>query len=221
MMQQLPLHASAGWLLVNLAITVGLLLIYSRIPLPYRQLILKLRWVLLPYLALLTGGISPRLMGLTGIDWRASIGFGLGLIAAVLGLLVLARSTTDFSPLSPHPERRNSDTPPLPLVAPSYPALSLSPLINAGAEEFYWSFLRGALWETGQALPVLTNQLGYWAIWVAAFIALPELLRFHPTVPGRLIKVLLLLLTTVLFLYTQNFWLCWLLHALVLLLLIP
>lgn len=225
-MGSLPLDGPIGWLLLNFIVTVGFLAIYSFIPAQYRQPILNLRWTILPYVALLTGGVSPRLMGITGIDWLLSFGFGLGLIAAILGLLVLVRSTTDFSPPRNGSSeewvgsRQLSD---LLLAAPtnSSIAFSLAPLFNTAAEEFYWAFLRGALWEAFLTTSLFDEQAGYWAVWLAALLALPEIFRFQTTLPSRLFKLILLLLTSVLFLYTQNFWLCWLLHVLVLLLLMP
>lgn len=225
-MGSLPLDGPIGWLLLNFIVTVGFLAIYSFIPAQHRQSTLNLRWVILPYAALLTGRVSPRLMGITGIDWLLSFGFGLGLIAAVLGLLVLVRSTTDFSPpLNSLSEqwgggRQLSNLLPATRINSSI-AFSLAPLFNTAAEEFYWAFLRGALWESFLLTSLFGEQAGYWAVWLAALLALPEIFRFQSTLPNRLAKLILLLLTSVLFLYTQNFWLCWLLHVLVLLLLLP
>ncbi len=209
-----PLHTPASWLLINLALTMGLLLAHDWIAHSYRRPMIRVRNILLPYLALLTGGISPRLMGLTGIDWLVSFGFGVGLITAILGLLVLVRSTIDlpdqFS-VAEQAERHGRTA----------TTVSLAPFVNAGIDQFYWSFLRGALWETFQLVPTWSTPSGYWAIWLAALVAIPEILRFQPSLPARLLKLLILLLTTILFIYTQNFWLCWLLHALILLLMFP
>jgi hypothetical protein len=211
-----------GWLLSDLVIGLIVLLLYHWIPLAYRPTIRNVRWVLLPYVALLSGGISPRFMGLTGINWLTSFGLGLGLIAAVLGLLVMIRSTTDFSKVDVVMAAHESSAAPLNNTRPRrYTPFSLAPLFTAGAEEFHWSFLRGTLWEILQSAPVPIDQTAYWAIWLAAIVALPEIFRFQTTMLARLFKTILLLLTTILFIYTQNFWLCWLLHGLVLLLLTP
>ncbi|MCB0131181.1 MAG: hypothetical protein KDD78_10040 [Caldilineaceae bacterium] len=156
------------------------------------------RWLLVPYFALLTGSVSPRLMGLTAIDWRLTLSFGVVFVALLLALATLVRLAT-LTPPSPQPVAR---------WAPRSRRFLL-----AGAEQFHWSFLRGAIWET-----LLINAAGldfpaYWAVWVAALLALPEIWR-QPNPPAQqLVKMLILALSAVLFLYTRNFWLCWALHG--------
>ncbi len=208
---QLPL----GWLLVSALFGCGLFFFYHRLPLPYRSLLRNARWIVIPYLGLLTGGISPRLMGLTGINWFASFGVGLVLIGGVLVLLILVRSVTAFSaaasPTGSAPinrsELRTANT------EQTVAALPVS-LLTIGAEEFHWAFLRSALWEICLALPLLAPQAGYWAAWIAVLLALPEALRYQTTFAQRFCKCALLITTTVLFLFTRNFWLSWLLHGL-------
>ncbi|MEZ4676546.1 MAG: hypothetical protein R2932_20170 [Caldilineaceae bacterium] len=130
----------------------------------------------------------------------------------------MVRSTTDIAIGTPTPGGKNSVDH---ITDHTYRRYSLGPIVYAGAEEFHWCFLRGALWEILQGAILQSDQAGYWAIWLAALMALPGILRFQTTLLTRLIKVILLLLTTILFVYTQNFWLCWLLHGLVILLLMP
>lgn len=214
--------APMGWLLSDLLLGLAILAFYQFIPTSYRPAIRHLRWVLVPYGALLAGAISPRFMGLTGINWLTSFGLGLGLIAALLGLLILVRSTTDFMGIAPEPTiEESSQANASAFSTVSYKPFSLVPLFAAGAEEFHWSFLRGTLWEILQSSSHPIDQGVYWAIWLAALLALPAIFRFQTTLLERFFKIILLLLTTVLFIYTQNFWLCWLLHGLVLLLLTP
>ncbi|MCB0109767.1 MAG: hypothetical protein KDE53_27785 [Caldilineaceae bacterium] len=219
---ELPqLTAPMGWLLADLLVGAIIYLTYPFIPVAYRLSVRNIRWILVPYLALLQGGISPRLMGLTGINWLTSFGLGLGLVVTVAGFLVLVRSTTDFTApeaLTPTAGAQDSTRS---LSGPAQRQLTLAPLFFAGAEEFHWSFLRGALWESQYGIANLLDQPAYWAIWLAALLAVPAVFRFHTTTLSRLFKLILLLLTTILFIYTQNFWLCWMLHSLVLLLLIP
>jgi len=214
--------APMGWLLADLLLGVVILIFYQLFPSAYRPAIRNLRWVLLPYGALLTGGISPRLMGLTGINWLTSFGLGIGVIAALLALLIFVRSTTDFIAIAPENAlAESSEAGRSPKSTSTYRPFSLVPLFTAGAEEFHWSFLRGALWEILQSSTQPMEQGAYWAVWFAALFALPTIFRFQSTPLARFFNVILLLLTTVLFIYTQNFWLCWLLHGLVLLLLTP
>lgn len=216
------LTAPMGWLLADILVGAIILAIYRSVPVAYRLPIHYARWVLIPYLALLQGSLSPRLMGLTGINWLTSFGLGIGLIAAVSGLLVLVRSTTDFvSPAVLTPAPDDSSKLGENVLPQARKSMTLTPLFYAGAEEFHWSFLRGALWESQQGIATLLDQPAYWAIWFAALLAIPTIFRFHTTLLSRLFKMIILLLTTILFIYTQNFWLCWLFHGLVLLLLIP
>lgn len=213
---QLPL----SWLLVSLIGGCGLFIFYYRIPLPYRPLLRNARWIVIPYLGLLTGGVSPRLMGLTGINWFASFGVGLVLMGGILVLLVLVRSVTAFSGATLRPARMPGTQTRANPTARTAAAIPVS-LLAIGAEEFHAAFLRSTLWEICLALPWLAPQAGYWAAWPALLLALPEAMRYQTTFAQRLCKGVLLLTTTVLFLFTRNFWLSWLLHILGWMLLAP
>ncbi len=59
----------------------------------------------------------------------------------------------------------------------------------------------------------------YWSIWIAALLALPFSLLHQPTAYHRLVKAAILVMTSILFFYTRNFWLCWAVHAIAWLLL--
>jgi hypothetical protein len=50
-------------------------------------------------------------------------------------------------------------------------------------------------------------------VWGGALLVLPLSLLLQPTGLQRLVKLVILVVTSVLFLYTRNFWLCWLVHA--------
>jgi hypothetical protein len=165
------------------------------------------------------------LLGLTGIDWSISFGFGFVLIGGVLILLLIVRSVMVFS--TPIPQAMAQSNPPVKLpttVTPlplssqrtygqSIASLPIA-LLDLGAEEFHLAFLRSALWEIFLALPLTTAQSGYWAAWTALLIALPESLHYHTGFSQRLCKCALLVTTTVLFIFTRNLWLSWLLHLL-------
>jgi len=77
----------------------------------------------------------------------------------------------------------------------------------------HWVFLRGAVWELLLALPSPPESPGYWAVWLASLLALPELVIQHRHTSQRIIAGVLLVTTAILFFYTRNFFLCWLLHA--------
>lgn len=168
-----------------------------------------LRLLGIPYAGLLVGGLSPRLMGVGEIDWLASAGWGVGLILGLLGFLLLVR-----------PGLVQPDGPSM-VETPAYP------LLHAGLWEFHWAFLRGGLWamllSLGQVVDLsgvaesLATQPAYWAVWTTAAIGLAEIMlaarMIKLTRTAVLVRVFTLLTTSVLFLYTRNFWLCWLLHA--------
>jgi|GEM_PF-601180 len=204
-----------GWLGISLICGSCLFFFYQRTPLRYRPILCNARWIVIPYLGLLTGGISPRLMGLTGINWFASFGFGLVLIGGVLVVLIIVRSVTAFpvanAPVAHAPaEAAGSQNYLTPRTAAALPVS----LVAIGAEEFHWAFLRSALWEIFLAFPLLAPQAGYWAAWMAVLLALPEALRYQTSFSQRICKCALLVTTTVLFLFTRNLWLSWLLHVL-------
>jgi hypothetical protein len=169
------------------------------------------RWVLIPYLGLLFGAISPRLIGLTDIDWLASLGFGLGLTFVIWVLLVLVRVTINLTEAtSPLGETSQINWKPIGLV-----------WLFSGAEEFYWMFLRGSIWELLLTLPEPPEATIYWAIWIAGAIAATEILWDNLPFTRWLLQIATLITTSILFLYSRNFWLCWFLHATIQLIFLP
>lgn len=197
-------HAPGFWLVLDLIAGALFWLGMGYVPLRARPLATAARWVVIPYLGLLLGGLSPRLMGLAGINWPVSLGLGVGLLFAMVALLTLVRVAFVAPP--PEPAAR----------APTWAARIYS-IFDSGAEEFHWAFLRGALAGIVLAAPAAPDNARYWAVWLAALLALPETLRVARRGSIRLLKVVTLLATTVLFLYVPNFWLCWLFHAAVML----
>ncbi len=154
--------------------------------------------VLVPYAALLVGAVSPRLMGLSGIDWRVTLVQGLWVALVLLGFTALVRVALQRG-LAVFPG-----------ASPADPPGGGHRLLAAAAQEFHWCFLRGGLAEIGMGMagapPV------YLATWLAVGLALPELLGRERSAMGRLTGAAVLLLTSVLFLYTRNFWLGTLVH---------
>jgi hypothetical protein len=225
-------QAPVGWLGATLLCGLGLWLIYRQTPAIYRRPLRNIRWFVIPYLGLLTGGISPRFMGLTGINWFASFGFGLVLIAAILAVVAIVRSVMAFSVSATATASLTGAATTLSRSRPGQlrhesdrqkqyaTAFSIS-VLNIGAEEFHLAFLRSALWELLLTFPVTMTQAGYWSAWAALTLALPEALSYPGTVTQRFCKGALLVATTVLFIFTRNFWLCWLLHLLGWILLAP
>jgi hypothetical protein len=207
-------YAPGFWLIVGILGTTLLISSQAYIPRSWRAPIWFAHWLLVPYLGLLVGGLSPRLLGLASHDWLAGLGLGLGLIFAVVILLALGRAITDLG----LPAEHESDT--AEHLHLGWHTIS-NTLLWCGIEQFHWVFLRGGIWETLQTLPNPPELAGYWAIWCAAGVILIELLllrlRFFPL----LIQLVALTTTSILFFYTRNFWLCWVMHAAVQLLTAP
>ena len=229
---QLNPYSPGFWLLLSLLGTALLILVQGYIPARWRGSGWFAQWLLIPYLGLLMGGLSPRLLGLAGLDWLAGLGLGLGLIFAVVILLTLARAITDLgAPVSleddteydtGHSLEHSPDTsPPNNLGARLGWHTISSTLLWCGIEQFHWVFLRGGIWEMLQTLPNPPELVGYWAIWCAAAVILLELLLLRPGFFPFLIQLVALTTTSILFFYTRNFWLCWVLHAAVQLLTAP
>ncbi len=167
------------------------------------------RWVLIPYAGLIAGSLSPQLMGLIDIDWQTTLGIGIVLTAILIGLMAVVRfmlddgSTADTSP----PDREAKAA-----RAPGW-LLSGMTIITTGAEQFQWSFLRGAVLEIALLNFTDMGQAGYWPIWIATLLALPAILLQPLNRTDRLLKVTILIISAILFVFTQNFWLCWTFHA--------
>jgi hypothetical protein len=149
-------------------------------------------------MALLVGAVSPRLMGLYWFDWRATLEVGAGLLLAI-GALAVAAWLFALPRAQAANRGRWSER--------------LLVVFLAGAEEWYWCFVRAALWEIALALPGLEAPPIYLSVWGGALLVLPLALLLQPPGPQRLVKLVILIVTSVLFLYTRNFWLCWLVHA--------
>jgi hypothetical protein len=211
---QLSPFAPGFWLVLGVLGTILLGSLQELIAARWRGLVWFAHWLLVPYLGLLLGGLSPRLLGLASHDWLAGLGLGLGLIFAVVTLLTLARALTDLGAPVPSEERRGE------VLRLGWHTIS-STLLWCGIEQFHWSFLRGAVWEMLQTLPEPPALVGYWAIWCAAGVILLELLLLRPGFFPLLIQLVALTTTSILFFYTRNFWLCWALHAAVHLLTTP
>ena len=213
---QFSVQAPGSWLLFSLITSMLLFSLKHYLPTDWQTWLTVTFWLLIPYLGLLLGGLSPRLIGLSNIDWLASLGLGSGIIFVVLLLLILVRATTESSRTdAPIALSHQATTMVMPTPSAERTALTtqLYQIVQSGAEEFHWCFLRGALWEFIQMLPTPPSLPAYWAVWTAAILITPEALLRQENGAQRLFLLLILLATTILFLYTRNFWLCWMLHT--------
>ena len=180
---------------------------------PAAQWMLRLlRWAYMigpPYTLLLMGIISPRNMGLGEIDWVQSMGMGGALAAGSLFLLSLGwwsyRRSLPSDRFRPHLAHR------------SLLLRWLFALIEAFALQAHWAFYR----------TVVADQAGFsggqWEAWAGmGVIALEWVLnpfvrrsfRSPPHSEPVVRRAVLSVATTVLFILTRNFWLCWAVHAL-------
>lgn len=173
-----------------------------------------LAWLVMPgYVALLLGIVSPRLMGLTQIDWGAPFGYGLAFAGLTLAVLLAAGISY----------RRSGPTePPWPSLSAAVAGSALL-VAEATALQWHWAFYRSA------AIEAVGQPLG-WGVWLGAALAVVEglanpLCRRDLRTPGlaerRLLRGVLLFATSVLFLISRNFWLAWAVHAVVALLVQP
>ena len=199
------------WLAVGLLTTALVLSLQDYISPLWRGRVWFAHWLLIPYLGLLAGGLSPRLLGLANIDWLASLGLGVGLLFGVTALLVFVRAVVDLGdPADMTGPRRFLGV----LTRPGW-RIFAGLALWSGIEQFHWAFLRGGLHETLLTLPTPPALPGYWAIWGAAGIILVEVLWARRDLAHLVIQLATLLTTSILFFYTHNFWLCWILHVLV------
>jgi hypothetical protein len=186
------------WLILAFVAAIVLLVARHYVPSPWRAWLAQAYWLFIPYFALLAGAVSPRLMGLFWIDWRTTFQVGAGLLLAIGLLAVLA-----WLFVLPRDE----------IGRGASGAQRVLWIGLAGAEEWFWCFLRGALWEIALTAPPTQAAPLYLAVWGAALMALPLVLALQESGRLRLVKTAILVVTTVVFLFTRNFWLCWLIHA--------
>lgn len=173
--------------------------------------LLRFLWLVLPgYAALLLGVLSPRLMGITQIDWGAPFGFGMLAALAALALLVAAVLTYRHA---------QPELPMQPSLGVAVTA-SVRLLLEAGALQWHWAFYRSAVidWAAAARLDNPT----YWGTWLAVGLvclegALSPLLWRDLRIVGlaerRVLRGVLLVVTSVVYLLSRNFWLLWALHA--------
>ncbi|MEZ4770558.1 MAG: hypothetical protein R2844_19310 [Caldilineales bacterium] len=181
----------------------------------------RLVWLIAPgYAALLLGVVSPRLMGLSQIEIGAGLGQGVILALAALGLLALA--VVGY--------RRGQPAEPAYSSRADRVAVSARLALEAGALQWQWSFFRAVLIAgtvqqgLGRGDPVY---LGAWL--TVALVTLEGMLNpllwrdlRTPGLAGpRLLRAVILVVTTQIYLFSGNFWLGWAFHAAAVVLLEP
>lgn len=198
-------NAPGFWLIIDLLAGALLWFAVARIPLRWQSLARIVRWLLIPWLALMFGAIAPQAMGITHISWQNTLTVGLGIVLTIFVLLAAVRytlRTTEAPPSGQTPLVPETNAPLIPFFAALF----------HGAEQFHWCFQRAVLGALLAGAPWAMETPGYWAIWLATLLALPGVLQYRKGTV-RLHALIALLGTAILFFYTRNFWLCWLLHA--------
>ncbi|MCX6040593.1 MAG: hypothetical protein NTV69_05600 [Caldilinea sp.] len=157
----LSFHAPGFWGV--LALLTGMVVFGLRplVPHPARAPLVHAYWVLLPFCALVLGGVSPRWMGLFYMDWETSLRLGSSYLLVIAALAATARLFWGPAGEGAAP-------------APLRSVVSLAAAVGTvGAEEFFWGFLRSLLTEL--LLRQGMEASAYWALWLAALLALPAL----------------------------------------------
>ncbi len=203
----LSFHAPGFWLVVSLLCMLAAVAAQPFLPQRWRGGVILAAWLVVPYLALISGGVSPRLLGLRYLDWATTFRLGAGMLLAVVILAGVVRLVGSGAPSG---------------RAGRSSGWSLVRDFGwSGAEELNWCFWRGGLWELFLVAGAPFGLPAYWAVWLAAAVNLPFALALQPNGWLRILKVAALAVTSVVFFYTGNFWLCWLIHGVLWLLLAP
>lgn len=206
------------WLAIGLAASLGTYWIQSKLTTASNLYLESGYRVLIPYLGLITGSISPYLMGLSNINWATSLGIGVGLFFAILAILALMNATLLYGPNREQQPNRASTTPLVErqlrqnLQAPLLNNISVRRAVSAVTEQFYWTFIRAAVWEALITVQPQFELPAYHALWLAALFAIPDTLMHTANAQARINSVCTFIATSILFFYTRNFWICALLH---------
>jgi hypothetical protein len=211
LIEQLSLESPLFWLALS-ALTLPLVYVLARRAPPRAAAwIAVMRWVLIPYMGLMLGGLSPRFLGLSKINWATTLSLGMVVLFAALA----AGTAIRIALLA---EARIGETSvPSPGAEAQQPWRWSGVLVTVfwiGAEQFHWCFVRGAIWETLLINPEIDAGLpAYRAMWLATLVILPEIWLQPGGLAHHLLKAAILVVSAVAFFYTRNFWLCWVLSA--------
>lgn len=196
------------WVVLECLVTLVWLVFQFKISIKWYAFTRLVRLAVVPYLALLLGQISPRDMGLTGYDWSSSLALGSLIMVAMLALWIGVR-TVGASTSADAQEHSLSERSSI----ATWPNRGLLVLLSGGVE-LNWSFWRASGAQILNYVPISIQSPAYWGIVLSFLIVLPDTLRATTSNIGRILNVAILVATSVLFLFTKNFWLCWILHLL-------
>jgi hypothetical protein len=187
-------------------------------------LLVSLFFLLPPPVAWRTGALSPRLMGLTGIDWVTSLRAGATLMFLIVGLLIFGWLVYRRSLAGDRSRTRLARI-----------GATLRAPIDVALLQWHWAFYRAlaiallpllaAALGSGEVLRPLGEALRaaplYWGSWLGLALitlewALNPFARADLHLAGRretaLLRVALAVATTALFIITPNLWLLMIAH---------
>lgn len=199
---------------------------------------ISLFYLLVPFAALQRGVLSPYLVGLTEINWPATLSNGMILAALTVGgllfgWLVYRRAMHEQAPGAERHDVTALAGSPLPPALARLLTVLRAPL-DAGLQQWHWAFYRAALagWltlplslpgsaPTDRLLQGLQSQPLYWGAWLGILTIGLEWL-VDPFARARLRRAgdrevalrraALAVATTGLFVLTRNLWLCLVVH---------
>ncbi len=199
---------------------------FSRGPLaPLGWLILALFYLLPPYLALREGVVSPYTLGLSEINWPATLSDGMALSGIIVGGLIFGWLVY----------RRSLPEGSLPRgTARLIPALRAP--VEAMLHQWHWTFYRAAVAEwlmlgplSASKIPALASVRDalhddplYWGAYAGLAVVCLEMgldpfsrSALHRSGDGHALirRVILAVATTGLFVLTRNLWLCLIVHV--------
>lgn len=192
---------------------------------PVGWLVLALLYLLPPYLSIREGVLSPYTLGLTEINWPATLSDGVALSGIIIGGLIFGWLIY----------RRSLPEGPLPRgVARLIPALRAP--VEAMLHQWHWMFYRAAVAEWLMLKPISAPEIPalegirnalqgeplYWGAWLGFAVVCLEIgldptnrsALHRPGAAQALIRrVTLAGVTTGLFVVTRNLWLCLIAHV--------
>lgn len=176
-------------------------------------------WLLLPYLALITGVLSPRFLGLKGLENLAALGWT-GDFAFMLADLQKATALILLECLADAGNMVKVAVPAVLFMAAlrisfsrlglTLPA-SMSSTWEIISEGLHWAFYRAIFWAATGDLYLGVVWGTVWVLWEGALVV-----RMQPNGPAQkqrvLVKAMILIVTSALFFYAPNLWLLWPVH---------
>lgn len=204
------------WGVAETVVTVIWLILHHRISQRWYQFAQLIRLCAIPYLALLAGEISQRSMGLTGYDWGNSLSVGSILMIVIVAIWFGIRIAEESSSLPLDADVQENG-----LRTSSNWSKNGLKVLTASGLELNWCFWRVIGTQLTAWLFVELDSPIYWGVTLSVMLLAIFIFFSSSSLATTLTNITILIATSVLFLFTRNFWLCWLLHTILLLSAMP